>query len=150
MPEELRRALKAWRTAPAETVGRADAVCILDSVKALSGPVAANRLRAEARACWGWALKRGSLVSNPWESTPRPLAREAARERVLSDAELGTLYIAAGALAEPWSVLIRLLILTGQRRGEVSGMRWDEVNLDAANGRCLVRAQRTANRMLCP
>ena len=101
-------------------------------MKAKSGPVAANRLRAEARACWGWAVKRGSLTGNPWEATPRPLARETARERVLSDAELGALYIAAGALAEPWDVLVRLLILTGQRRGEVAGMRWDEVDLDAA------------------
>ena len=69
---------------------------------------------------------------NPWETTPRPLARELSRERVLSDAELGTLYTAAGALGEPWGVLVRLLILTGQRRGEVAGMRWDEIDLDAA------------------
>jgi integrase len=131
VPAELRRALKAWQAAPAETVGRADAVRVLDAVKAKSGPVAANRLRAEARACWGWAVKRGSLAANPWEATPRPLARETARERVLSDAELGILYTAAGALTEPWGVMVRLLILTGQRRGEVSGMRWEEVNLDA-------------------
>lgn len=131
VPAELRRALKAWRAAPAETVGRIDAVRVLDAVKAKSGPVAANRLRAEARACWGWAMKRGSLAANPWEATPRPLARETARERVLSDTELGTLYTAAGALAEPWGVLVRMLILTGQRRGEVAGMRWAELNLEA-------------------
>ncbi len=131
VPAELRRALKAWRAAPAETVGSTDAVRVLDAVKAKSGPIAANRLRAEARACLGWAVKRGSLAANPWEATPRPLARETARERVLSDAELGTLYTAAGALAEPWGVLVRLLILTGQRRGEVAGMAWAEVNLEA-------------------
>ena len=132
VPAELRRALKVWLAAPAEKVGRIDAVRALDTVKVKSGPIAANRLRAEARACWGWAVKRGSLTANPWEAIPRPLARETARERVLSDAELGTLYNAAGALAEPWGVLVRLLILTGQRRGEVAGMRWEEVNLDAA------------------
>jgi integrase len=132
VPAELRRALKAWRAAPGETFGRTDAVRVLDVVKAKNGPIAANRLRAEARACWGWALKRGSLTANPWEATPRPLARETARERVLADTELGTLYNAAGALAEPWGVLVRLLILTGQRRGEVAGMRWTELNLDAA------------------
>jgi integrase len=131
VPAELRRVLKVWRVAPAAMVGRTDAVRVLDAVKAKSGPVAANRLRAEARACWGWAVKRGSLTANPWEATPRPLARETARERVLSDAELGTLYNAAGALNEPWGVLVRLLILTGQRRGEVAGMKWEEVDLDA-------------------
>jgi integrase len=131
VPAELRRALKAWRSAPVATIGRTDAVRVLDAVKTTSGPVAANRLRAEARACWGWAVKRGSLTANPWEATPRPLARETARERVLSDTELGAIYTAAGALAEPWGVLVRMLILTGQRRGEVAGMLWREVDLEA-------------------
>jgi len=131
VPTELRRALKPWLTAPAERFARADAVRVLDAVKLLHGPVAANRLRAEARACWAWAVKRGALAVNPWEATPRPLARETARERVLSDAELGTLYITTGTLTEPWGVLVRTLILTGQRRGEVAGMRWDELDLDA-------------------
>ena len=131
VPGELRRALGAWLNAPAATLARADAVRVLDAVKAGSGPVAANRWRAEARACWGWAVRRGALAGNPWEATPRPLARETPRERVLTDAELGTLYSAADALTEPWGVLVRLLILTGQRRGEVAGMRWSELDLDA-------------------
>ena len=131
VPEELRRALKTWRAAPAGTLERTDAVRVLDSVKAANGPIAANRLHAEARACWGWAVRRGSLSVNPWEAVPRPQARETARERVLADSELGTLYAAAGALAEPWDVLVRLLILTGQRRGEVAGMKWDELYLDS-------------------
>jgi integrase len=131
VPVKLRRALKAWLGVPAESLERTDAVRVLDTTKADSGPVAANRLRAEARACWGWALKRGALTTNPWEATPRPLERETSRERVLTDAELGTLYTAAGALTEPWGALIRLLLLTGQRRGEVAGMQWDELELDA-------------------
>lgn len=144
VPAEMRRALKAWQVAPADTFDRSDAVRVLDKVKVGSGPVAANRLRAEARACWAWAVKRGSLPANPWVATPRPLDRETARERVLSDAETGTLYVAAGALDEPWGVLIRLLILTGQRRGEVAGMLWDELDLKAAVWR--LPGGRTKNR----
>ena len=132
MPGELRRALKDWLAVPAALFGRADAVHVLDAVKAGSGPVAANRLRAEARACWTWAVKRGALEANAWEATPRPLARETPRERVLTDAEIGALYRTAVALAEPFGALVRLLVLTGQRRGEVSGMLWGEVDLEAA------------------
>ncbi len=132
VPVELRRALKPWLAVSAASFGRADAVRVLDATKSGSGPVAANRLRAEARACWGWAVKRGALAANPWEATPRPLAREMPRERVLSDAETGALYAAAAKLTEPWGAFVRLLILTGQRRGEVAGMRWDELDLDAA------------------
>ncbi len=131
VPGELRRALRAWLDTPAEALTRADAVRVLDAVKSGSGPVAANRLRAEARACWSWATQRGALPTNPWKATPRPLERETARERVLSDAELGGLYAAAETLGEPWAPLVRLLLLTGQRRGEVAGMRWDELDLDA-------------------
>jgi integrase len=133
VPVELRGALKPWLTAPAGDFGRTDAVRVLDSVKTLHGPVAANRLRAEARSCWSWAVKRGALAVNPWEATPRPLARETPRERVLTDAEVGAVYNAAGSVNDPWGVLVRLLILTGQRRGEVAGMRWSELELEAGN-----------------
>ena len=143
MPAELRRALKTWLPAPADRFARTDAVRVLDAVKVLYGPVSANRLRSEARACWTWAVKRGALAVNPWEATPRPQAKETPRERVLTDAELGALYIAAGAETAPWGVLVRLLILTGQRRGEVAGMRWDELDLTA--GTWALPGERTKN-----
>ena len=144
VPVELRSALKLSLAAPAHAFDRADAVRVLDTVKRKSGPVAANRLRAEARSCWTWAVKRGTLTVNPWSATPRPLARETPRERVLTDAELAALYSAAGTMAEPFDVLIRMLILTGQRRGEVAGMRWAELALEVAEWR--LPGSRTKNR----
>ena len=143
VPVEMRRALHALLDTPATAVDRAAAVKVLDAAKAGSGPVAANRLHAEVRACWGWAVKRGSLPTNPWSAAPRPLQRERPRERILTDDEVGALYAAVEALSEPWNVLIRLLILTGQRRGEVSGMRWDELDLEA--GRWSLPGVRTKN-----
>lgn len=130
VPGEMRVSLRKWLTAPAGEFRRQDAVQVLDAATVERGPVAANRLRAESRACWTWAVKRGSLEANPWEAVPRPLARETPRERVLNDDEIRAVYAAAGALSEPWNVLIRLLILTGQRRGEVAGMQWTELDLD--------------------
>jgi integrase len=143
VPAELRGALKKWLAAPADSFTRTHAVRVLDQAKTKHGPVAANRLRAEARSCWTWAVKRGALAVNPWEATPRPLARETPRERVLSDAEVGVIYNAAGAADERGGVLVRLLILTGQRRGEVAGMRWDE--LDFAAGQWSMPGTRTKN-----
>lgn len=83
-----------------------------------------------ARACWGWAVRRGALELNPWEATPRP-AREVSRERVLSDTELAVLWHASGTLGQPWAPILRLPILTGQWRGEVAGMRWGALHPDA-------------------
>jgi integrase len=130
VPQDLRKSLAPWLADSAGSLTRTDAVRALDVTKAERGPVAANRLRAHARACWGWAVQRGTLEVNPWEATPRP-AREVSRERVLSDAELAALWRAAGTLGQPWEPILRLLVLTGQRRGEVAGMRWDELDLDA-------------------
>ena len=142
VPAELRRVLKEWLDSPAKHFARTDAVQALDATKAGSGPIAANRARAEARACWAWAVKRGALLANPWEATPKP-SRETARERVLTDLELGDLWTAAGSLGDPWVGLFRTMILTGQRRGEVAGMRWDEVDLDT--GTWTLPASRTKN-----
>jgi hypothetical protein len=89
VPAELRRALAEWKKAPADSFTQADAVRTLDAIKTERGPIAANRLRAVARACWGWAVKRGALASNPWEATPRP-ARETAREVSPLCAEIDT------------------------------------------------------------
>jgi integrase len=143
VPRELRVALRKWLHAPADAFTRTDSVRVLDSAKAERGPVAANRLRSQCGSCWSWALRRGAVAANPWVATPRPLARETPRERVLTDAEVGAVYNAAGALTEPLGVLVRLLILTGQRRGEVAGMRWSELDLDA--GLWSMPGERTKN-----
>ena len=129
-PKEVLRPLKAWRNVSAESLGHADAVRVLDDVKTRRGPVAANRFRAMARACWSWAMKRGALPANPWDATPRP-AEERARERVLDDWELGALWNAAASLDARYCSIVRLLLLTGQRRDEVAAMAWEELDLSA-------------------
>jgi hypothetical protein len=62
VPDELKKALVEWKATPASSFAQADAVRTLDAIKADRGPIAANRLRAVARACWGWAVKRGALA----------------------------------------------------------------------------------------
>jgi integrase len=54
----------------------------------------------------------------------------AKRERVLTEDEIGEVWRAAGDAGSPYGAIIRLLILTGQRRGEVAGMTWAELSDD--------------------
>jgi integrase len=54
------------------------------------------------------------------------------RERVLADDELAEIWRAAGQTPAPYGTIVRFLILTGQRRGEVAGMRWNELSEDLA------------------
>jgi integrase len=75
---------------------------------------------------WSWGLRLGVVEgSNPVALTVRP-AVEKSRERVLSDAAL-SLTLRCTAERTAYSRIIRLLMLTGQRKDELGAMRWDEI-----------------------
>jgi integrase len=95
------------------------------------GAAMTGRTAAYGRAAFAWAVKRGAVHVNPFADLP--VANSIAkRERVLSDQEIAEIWRAAGEAAPPYETIIRLLILTGQRRGEVAGMAWDEISEDLA------------------
>jgi integrase len=87
----------------------------------------AARTAAYGKAAYGWATRRGSLSSNPFLNLP--VAPTERRERVLSDDELGAIWRATDG-AGPFNGIVRLLLLTGQRREEVAGMTWAELSDD--------------------
>src|SRR4029079_1053585 len=75
-----------------------------------------------------WALNRGMIDVNPVAGQRMP-TKECARDRVLSDDEIERLVYAAKANGYPFGTIYLVLLLTGQRRGEVSAMRWSEIDL---------------------
>jgi integrase len=93
------------------------------------GTAMTGRTAAYGRAAFAWAVKRGMVNTNPFTDLPVPKA-VARRERVLSDDEIGEIWRAAAEAGAPHGTIIRLLILTGQRRGEVGGMTWGEISDD--------------------
>jgi integrase len=113
----------------AETVQRRDVAALLDRISQSSGRIAANRLRAALSALWSWAIRTGliHLDSNPVAFTQRQPERS--RDRTLTDEELGAIW---AATAEPgdYCRIVRLCMLTGCRREEIGGLRWDEVKDD--------------------
>jgi integrase len=95
------------------------------------GAAMTGRTAAYGRAAFAWAVKRGAVHTNPFAALPvdKSIAK---RERVLSDAEIGEIWRATGVAASPYGTIVRLLLLTGQRRGEVAGMAWGEISDDLA------------------
>jgi integrase len=91
-----------------------------------SGVVAANRVRASLSALFAWAIREGILDANVVIGTNR--SDEAERDRVLSEAELRE--ISAALLDDDYGAIVRLLMLTGQRREEIGGLRWSEIDFD--------------------
>ncbi len=102
-----------------------------DGAEKPKGSAMTGRTAAYGRAAFAWAVKRGALRVNPFAELP--IAKSIAkRERVLSDAEIAEIWRAAGNAASPYGTIIRLLIITGQRRGEVAGIAWYEISVDLA------------------
>ena len=87
-----------------------------------------RRTAAYGSACFGWALERELVVTNPFLAIPLPEAAPS-RDRVLTDAELAEVLQAAG-IKSSYGRIIWLLATTGQRASEVGGMRWEELSAD--------------------
>jgi integrase len=76
-------------------------------------------------ALFGWAIRRGSLSVNPFERIP--IAPTIRRDHVLSDDEIRQAWSGSDAPGA-FSGIARALLLTGQRRDEVSGLLWSELD----------------------
>jgi integrase len=111
----------------ATAIDRKKIADLLDTIAKNSGAVSANRLRSALSAMFSWAMRKGLHDGiNPVASTEK--RRERTRDRVLSDDELRLIWNALGP--NDYGDILRLLILTGQRGGEVSGLRWKEIDFD--------------------
>jgi integrase len=112
-----------------ETVRRGDIAALLGRVVASSGPIAANRLRAALSAMWTWGLRTGLIDAdnNPVAFTVRQ--PENPRDRTLAGAELKAIWDTTDD-GKDYSRIVRLCLLTGCRREEIGGLRWDEIQDD--------------------
>jgi integrase len=98
----------------------------LGEIEADSGPTTRNRVRSSLSAFFTWTVKEGLLETNPVSGTGK--AEEGgSRERVLTQAELAEVW--AALPQDQFGDIVRLLILTVQRREEIGGLGWSEVNL---------------------
>jgi integrase len=116
----------AWRGRSVLDLHRRDVLDVLDAVVDRGSPVTARRLHAHLHRLFRWSVGRGIIPANPMADLPKP-GSETKRDRVLSDAELAAVWNAACEMSWPFGPVIQLLILTGTRRQEIGGLRWDEI-----------------------
>jgi integrase len=125
---------------------RGDVVGMLDEIADERGPVMADRALAYVRKAFNWWATRDDAFNSPIvKGMAHTKPKERARRRVLDDQELRDLWAALDALGEDapacYPAFMKTLLLTGQRRGEVARMRWEEVEGD----RWVIPAQRAKN-----
>lgn len=109
-------------------IGRRDIIEVLDKAQEKGLSVGANRILANVRRLFGWAVERGVIENSPVTGIRAP-AKEQARDRVLNDTELRAFLRGCSKVGEPFGTIFRLLLLTAQRREEVSSAAWVEMNL---------------------
>ncbi len=123
-PDRLvrRYLLPRWRKLQAAAIVRADVKTLMGSIAA---PVLANQILAAASAIFSWAVKEEIVASNPCRGVDRNATRS--RERVLSDSELPRFWSAFDDAGLVVGTALKVVLLTGQRPGEVSHMRREHI-----------------------
>jgi integrase len=113
------------------TVGPGDVHELLDELIDAGHPYMANRLFAHTRKFFNWCAERHWINEPPTKNIKRP-ADEEARDRILENDEIRLFWTACDDLGWPFGPFLKLLLLTGQRRNEVAGMKWLDIDFDKA------------------
>lgn len=122
--------IPAWGDRKADSIKRREVMDLLDRI-AERGPIMANRTLALASKIFNVAIDRELLEANPCFRITKP-GKEKQRERVLNDSEIKTVWEEFSKQPGLIGQLFKLVLLTAQRIGEVSKMRW--ANIDLTSG----------------
>ena len=130
--DELQRMLDRdllphWSDLPIASIKRAD---VKDVIREKSGvaPIAANRLTSLISKIFAWALKEDKIEASPAVGLERNA--EAERERSLTEDEIRVLWPALTEIGYPFGHALKFLLVTGQRRGEVTDLKWSDIDGD--------------------
>jgi integrase len=143
-----------WAGRPVGEITGNDIHAVVDEVRRIGVPglerrrarVSENQALAMFAALskfFAWAIEQRLAEKNPCASVARP-ASAPARDRVLTDTEIRWFWAACDQVGPPHGALLKLLLLTGQRRDEVARMTRSEISADGATWTIL--GERTKNR----
>jgi integrase len=126
--------LPAWSGRDARTIRAREVIEVLDRIVERGSPIMANRVAAVLGQLFRFGIHRAIVADSPVKLLMRPGGKEKSRNRALSDQELRILVSdpQAGTRYSGLSHVLLLLLLTGQRRGELALARWREIDFDAA------------------
>ena len=148
---EYRRILKgkdtrSWRDRPVSEISKRDVLDVIEDIDGRGSPGASKRALAYLRKFFNWCAERDIITTPPTDRirSPHP---EVKRDRVLTEQELYYLLQALETELSIFRPLLRILLLTGQRRSEVAGMLWSELrDLSTENALWEIPGRRTKNK----
>ena len=132
----LTRGLDGLKGHEVDALTRADFIEAVRALEAQKLPGAASYLRTCSRTLLEWAVNEGLLRGNPLAGWRKPKASRAEKTgesrrkgRALDDAEIKAVWAACEGIT-PFGGLVRLALLTGMRRNELSGLKWSDIKAD--------------------
>jgi integrase len=132
--------LPAWRNRKMKDITRRDVRDLVEGIaerrlrkgitedgqEKVGAPIMANRVLALVKKMFNFALDRECIDANP-AARLKPVSPESRRDRVLSPEEIRTLWCELDSEHHRIATLFRTQLLTAQRPGEVSKMRWAQL-----------------------
>ena len=131
---------------PIAALNRRTVAARLAAIAEANGPAAANRVRGSLGAFFTWSMMEGFRDDNPVSATSKAV-ENGPRERLLSDAELAIIWRSLNN--HQYGAVMKLLILTGLRRGEIGGLCWSRSIWMPILLSYRQREPRTAGRITC-
>ena len=125
-----------WGSRKVADIKRRHVVLLLDRIRERA-PIGCNRVHGALTRFFNFAAERGIIDDSPCTRIRK--VAEKGRSRVLMDEEIKTLWAAldtdneAVDMYAATKLALKIILLTGQRPGEVAGMRWDEIDGDFWN-----------------
>jgi integrase len=108
-----------------EKLSRQDIIAGMDRIADDHGRTASDRAKTSLCGFFAWCLDRGYCDANPVLGIKRRGANPS-RSRVLSFVELADVWNTCSA--GDYGKIVKLLILTGQRRNEIANLQWHEID----------------------
>lgn len=128
---QLEQSFASHMEKPISELSRGDLQEAIDDKVRAGRKAYANRIRSALLAFSRWAWTRGYIEADIGSGIPKAMV-ERPRERVPSVSEVRQIWQASFELGKLWGPVIRLILLTGQRRGEILELRWSEVDFEKA------------------
>lgn len=122
--------LPAWSKRKAVTIKRLDVIALLEEIKKRGSPIMANRVLAMVRRMFNFAIERDLLEVNSCTHI-KPIAKENRRDRVLTQKELQLFWhgLNKANMSEELKILLKLMLLTAQRKGELITAEWKDIDM---------------------
>jgi integrase len=139
---------RAWAGRDFASIGRGDVAKLMDKVEHENGTRQANYILQTFSSMANWYAAREDTYRSPIVKGMRR-GTPPKRDRILSDDELREVWRLAESNGK-YGAIIRLALLTGQRREKIGSMKWDDLDGDVWTIATEAREKGNAGKLVLP